>query len=192
MGNFVINSGSDTRQPSPFTWKGGDVPNGFGLSTTELGGGVVYEGTPVGTVEGDTLYHVIKTASILSASGSVITVAKGHNFIAGDYLTTKVGGSVATISSIATNADDSSCDDITLSGSLDSTDEGTVVYESAESEGAFIYTPKALLGNTEFFRVGKDNNVITSGIIFGVVRESALKAPIGDELKTYLKHIEFV
>lgn len=83
-----------------------DIPNGVTVKVANLGGAVLFEGTPLCKGENG-LFEVVKTAKVVTAytSGTSLEVAKGHHFVAGEIISPD-GIHTATISAIdKTNAE---------------------------------------------------------------------------------------
>lgn len=85
-----------------------DIPAGVTIKTADLGGSVLYEGTPVAT-DSNGLYKVLKTGKVVTeyTSGTSIQIAKGHHFKVGDKIANEAGTEYAEITAIdkTTNAD---------------------------------------------------------------------------------------
>lgn len=77
-----------------------DIPDGVTVKVANLGGAVLYEGTPLCKGQ-DGLYEVVKTARVVTAytSGTSLEVAKGHHFVAGDIISPD-GVNTATVTAI--------------------------------------------------------------------------------------------
>lgn len=190
-----IDRKKDNRVIRAFTHKLADIPNGITVSAADLTQKVLHEGTPVGKDENG-LYHVVKVA-VLSAeatnTATAYTVKKGHNFKVGDVVMLATGSKAYTITEIATNADDTTSDDLTVDTTLGTAAKaGDSLYlaaESGASGAAFKYAPVALVG--ESYDVDALSNHIVNAWTIGQIRESNIP-PIGAEVKAKLTGIQFI
>lgn len=190
-----IDRKKDNRVIRAFTHKLADIPNGITVSAADLTQKVLHEGTPVGKDENG-LYHVVKVA-VLSAdatnTATAYTVKKGHNFKVGDVVMLATGSKAYTITVIATNADDTTSDDLTVDTTLGTAAKaGDSLYLAAKagaSGSAFKYAPVALVG--ESYDVDELSNHIVNAWTIGQIRESNIP-PIGAEVKAKLTGIQFI
>lgn len=190
-----IDRKKDNRVIRAFTHKLADIPNGITVSAADLTQKVLHEGTPVGKDENG-LYHVVKVA-VLSAdatnTATAYTVKKGHNFKVGDVVMLATGSKAYTITEIATNADDTTSDDLTVDTTLGTAAKaGDSLYLAAKagaSGSAFKYAPVALVG--ESYDVDELSNHIVNAWTIGQIRESNIP-PIGAEVKAKLTGIQFI
>lgn len=190
-----IDRKKDNRVIRAFTHKLADIPNGITVSAADLTQKVLHEGTPVGK-DKNGLYHVVKVA-VLSAdatdTATAYTVKKGHNFKVGDVVMLATGSKAYTITVIATNADDTTSDDLTVDTTLGTAAKaGDSLYLAAKagaSGSAFKYAPVALVG--ESYDVDELSNHIVNAWTIGQIRESNIP-PIGAEVKAKLTGIQFI
>lgn len=190
-----IDREKDNRVIRAFTHKLADIPNGITVSAADLTQKVLHEGTPVGKDENG-LYHVVKVAVLSAAAtntATAYTVKKGHNFKVGDVVMLATGSKAYTITVIATNADDTTSDDLTVDTTLGTAAKaGDSLYLAAKagaSGSAFKYAPVALVG--ESYDVDELSNHIVNAWTIGQIRESNIP-PIGAEVKAKLTGIQFI
>lgn len=190
-----IDRKKDNRVIRAFTHKLADIPNGITVSAADLTQKVLHEGTPVGKDENG-LYHVVKVAVLSAAAtntATAYTVKKGHNFKVGDVVMLATGSTAYTITVIATNADDTTSDDLTVDTTLGTAAKaGDSLYLAAKagaSGSAFKYAPVALVG--ESYDVDELSNHIVNAWTIGQIRESNIP-PIGAEVKAKLTGIQFI
>ena len=190
-----IDRKKDNRVIRAFTHKLADIPNGITVSAADLTQKVLHEGTPVGKDENG-LYHVVKVAVLSAAAtntATAYTVKKGHNFKVGDVVMLATGSKAYTITVIATNADDTTSDDLTVDTTLGTAAKtGDSLYLAAKagaSGSAFKYAPVALVG--ESYDVDELSNHIVNAWTIGQIRESNIP-PIGAEVKAKLTGIQFI
>ena len=190
-----IDRKKDNRVIRAFTHKLADIPNGITVSAADLTQKVLHEGTPVGKDENG-LYHVVKVAVLSAAAtntATAYTVKKGHNFKVGDVVMLATGSKSYTITGIATNADDTTSDDLTVDTTLGTAAKaGDSLYLAAKagaSGSAFKYAPVALVG--ESYDVDELSNHIVNAWTIGQIRESNIP-PIGAEVKAKLTGIQFI
>ena len=190
-----IDRKKDNRVIRAFTHKLADIPNGITVSAADLTQKVLHEGTPVGKDENG-LYHVVKVAVLSAAAtntATAYTVKKGHNFKVGDVVMLATGSMAYTITGIATNADDTTSDDLTVDTTLGTAAKaGDSLYLAAKagaSGSAFKYAPVALVG--ESYDVDELSNHIVNAWTIGQIRESNIP-PIGAEVKAKLTGIQFI
>ena len=190
-----IDRKKDNRVIRAFTHKLADIPNGITVSAADLTQKVLHEGTPVGKDENG-LYHVVKVAVLSAAAtntATAYTVKKGHNFKVGDVVMLATGSKAYTITVIATNADDTTSDDLTVDTTLGTAAKaGDSLYLAAKagaSGSAFKYAPVALV--VESYDVDELSNHIVNAWTIGQIRESNIP-PIGAEVKAKLTGIQFI
>lgn len=190
-----IEKKKDKRVIRAFTHKLADIPNGITVSAADFTQKTLHEGTPVGK-DANGLYHVVKVA-VLSAdatnAATTYTVKKGHNFKVGEVVMLSTGAKAYAITAIATNASDTTSDDITVGTSLGvAATTGAAIYEAAKagaSGSAFKYTPVALVG--ESYDVEALSNHLVNAVTIGQIRESNIPV-VGAEVKAKLTGIKFI
>lgn len=190
-----IDRKKDNRVIRAFTHKLADIPGGVTVSVADLTQKVLHEGTPVGK-DSNGLYHVVKVA-VLSAdatnSATTYTVKKGHNFKVGDVIMLATSAKAYAITGIATNATDSTSDDITVGTTLGAAaTSGSAIYQAATagaSGSAFKYEPKALVG--ESYDVEALSNHVVNAWTIGQIKEANIPA-VGSAVKAKLTGIQFI
>lgn len=167
----------------------GDIPGGVGVAVANLGGSVLYEGTPLGKGAGD-LYEVCKTAKVLTkaeASATTYEVAKGHHFKIGDRFATAEcnGQEIASI-----DRTDDAKDIITVKTSLGKVvAAGTCAFESKGADTKLKVTPIAVAGSDQDVNPG--DNLFVSAWVVAVVLEANAPAA-NDAIKSALKCVAYV
>lgn len=192
---LTVQRKKDNRVIRAFTHKLADIPGGVTVSVADLTQKVLHEGTPVGK-DSNGLYHVVKVA-VLSAdatnAATTYTVKKGHNFKVGDVIMLATGAKAYAITGIATNATDSTSDDITVGTTLGAaTTSGSAIYQAATagaSGSAFKYEPKALVG--ESYDVEVLSNHVVNAWTIGQIKEANIPA-VGSAVKAKLTGIQFI
>lgn len=190
-----IDRKKDNRVIRAFTHKLADIPGGITVSVADLTQKVLHEGTPVGK-DSNGLYHVVKVA-VLSAdatsSATTYTVKKGHNFKVGDVIMLATSAKAYAITGIATNATDSTSDDITVATTLGAAaTSGSAIYQATTagaSGSAFKYEPKALVG--ESYDVEALSNHVVNAWTIGQIKEANIPV-VGSAVKAKLTGIQFI
>lgn len=188
---MIIKRQKDNRVVKCILHRVADIPGGVTVKVADLGGGSLFEGTPIG-VDSDGLGHVVKTAQIITEAATSATsfdVAKGHHFKVGDrFATADCNGQTIT----AIDKTDASKDVITVGTALSTTakvNAGTCAFESSGANKTLKYSPKAIAGSNE--DVVSNDNLFVSAWVIGVVKE--LNAPIvNDTIKSALKGVVYV
>lgn len=170
-----------------------DVPGGVTVKTAELGGDLLVEGTPLAYAAADGMYHVTKTALIVSdAADSATTydVAKGHHFKVGDRFATEgANGQVISAIDKTTNTDKDVITVGTTLGVAITAASKTVAFESTGANKTVKYAPTAIAGTSE--DVVASDNLFIDAWVMAVVREG--NAPkVNTTLKTSLKGINYI
>lgn len=166
-----------------------DIPGGVGVAVANLGGSVLYEGTPLGKGAND-LYEVCKTAKVLTkaeASATTYEVAKGHHFKVGDrFATSDCNGQEIS----AIDRTDAAKDVIAVKASLGKVvAAGACAFESKGEDTELKVTPIAVAGSDEEVNTG--DNLFVSAWVVGVVREANAPA-VNDTIKSALKCVAYV
>jgi hypothetical protein len=166
-----------------------DIPGGVTVSVANLGGSVLFEGTPIGKGQNG-LYQVVKTAQIITAATDTATtyeVAKGHHFKVGDrFATEAANGQLITAIDKSDPAKDVITVGITLGVAITA---GTAAFQSSGANKNLSIVPVAFAGSNE--NVENGNNLFVSAWVFGVLRES--NAPVANDLvKVALKGVIYV
>lgn len=163
-----------------------DIPGGVTISTKNLGGGVIYEGTPFGNAEGG-IKQIVKTARILAKVTDKevkIEVEKGHHFVVGDYVS-GLGATAKAITSIDKSSE--AKDVITLEATLGKELAiGTAIIESSSESNEPKVKAVGVIGSTNYIDQG--SNFFTSGWLICTVNEA--RAPIvTDAIKASMKGV---
>lgn len=186
----------DARQVRAFTHKLADIANGACLYINDLVQAAVCEGAPVGK-DSDGYYHICKTA-ILGANAAndatVYKVKKGHNFKVGDIIMAAKSAKAYAITTIATDSDDATLDDLTVGTTLGVALSAGAVLMQAASAGAsgsdYKYAPVGLLG--EGYDVKAGENLFVNIVTIGQIKEGCIGCGISSAIKADLKHIVFI
>ena len=166
-----------------------DIPGGVGVSTANLGGSALLEGTPIGKGKNG-LYEVCKTAKILTKAENNATtyeVAKGHHFKVGDrFAANDCNGQTIT----AIDKTNAAKDIITVSETLGKVvNVGDCAFESNGANTKLKVMPVAIAGSNE--DVEQSSNLFVSAWVIGVVKEE--NAPsVNETIKAALKGIAYV
>lgn len=186
---LVIKRFKDNRVVKCVLHRVADIPGGVTVSTSELGGTALFEGTPLGVGENG-LYKVCKTAQIITeatADATSYEVAKGHHFQVGDLFATEScnGKAIASI-----DKSDASKDVITLASSLGAVVKaGTCAFESAGANKTLKVIPVAVAGSNN--DVTADGNLFVDAFVMAVVKKAS--APIvSTAIETALKGVIYV
>ncbi len=190
-----ITSSSDTERNLAVELILEDIPGGgvvekgdFPTTQTEM-----KEGALLG-VAADGIYHVCKTAKAyaLAASGATsVLVEKGHEFIAGEFVTNTANTATARAISTIT-ASGAYYDTLALAGALGVAvaDDSVLIHAAASGAAAgFLYTPVAIATNPVDLTA---ENTGCGLLVRGRVRESLLPYPVDSTIKALLPLIRFV
>ncbi|MDR1652495.1 MAG: hypothetical protein LBS01_02365 [Prevotellaceae bacterium] len=193
---ITVKRKKDNRVVRAFTHYLADIPNGVTIKTADLTQKVLLEGTPIGKAENG-LYGVVKTATLTAAAtaaATTITVKKGHNFKAGDFVMLTTGGKAYAITAIAAGATDPNSDDITIETALGLAGKtGDVLLEAASqatgTQSNFKYQPLALTGDS--YDVPNLSNLLVNAWTIASVYEANIQ-PLGAAIKAKLTGIQFI
>lgn len=188
-----IERSSDSRVIKAIQHRVADIPGGVTVSVADLGGTAVYEGTPIGLSASDGMFHVAKTALIVSDATNVATtydVAKGHHFKVGDRFATEgANGQLITAIDKTTNADKDVITVGTTLGVAITAAAKVVAFESTGANKTVKYPPTAICGNNE--DVVSSSNLFQPAWVMAVVRKGI--APlINDTLAATLKGVIYI
>jgi hypothetical protein len=177
-----------------FTHKLADIPDGVTVSSSDLAGKRLLEGTPVGGKDSDGIYHVVKVAALavdVVAAATGYPVLKGHHFKVGDVIMLKEGGKASAITAIDTSG--ASSDTLTCATLSVAATAGSVVYEAkvatTGSDSGLRYVPEALVGDS--YDVEGQTNLFVEAWTIGQIREGNVPA-VGAVVKSKLKGIVFI
>lgn len=170
--SLKIERKADSRVNKAILHRVADVPNGVTVSVADIGGAVLKEGTPLAYVAADGMYHVVKTALIVSDAANDATtydVAKGHHFKIGDLFGTEgANGKAITAIDKTTNADK---DVLTLATSLGvaiTAASATVGFNTAGANKLVKYAPVAVAGSS--YDVPASESLFVDAWVIAVVK----------------------
>lgn len=182
---MTVRRRKDTRVKRVFLHKIADIPGGFSVATSELGGDYLPEGAVLShPIDG--ISHVVKVARVaaeVASTATAITVKKGHNFKVGDVVTVKTGSAAYAITAIDSSAKET--DTITVGTTLGAISAGGFIAEAAKSGTASTlkYTPFALAGTGK--HIEPNSNLDTDAVVIGVTIDNDLP----DFIKSALPNI---
>jgi hypothetical protein len=188
--SLQIKRAKDNRVIKAILHRIADIPGGVTVCTADLGGSVLYEGTPI-ALGSDGLYHVEKTAKVVTeAAADAVNyeVAKGHHFKVSDYFATEgANGKQITAIDKTTNTDK---DVITLAATLGVlTAAGTTAFQSTGANKTVKYAANSIVGS--HMDVEANNNLFVDAWLIAVVKKG--NAPsINDTVATTLKGIHYI
>lgn len=172
---LTIDRKKDNRVVKCILHRVADIPGGVTVNVAKLGGGALFEGTPIGKGSNG-LYEVVKTAQIIKeadADATKFQVAKGHHFLIDDYFgTAALAGQKIT----AIDKSNANYDEITVGTKLSTAKvtAGTCAFATNASTTTPAVTPVAMVGSN--YDVVPNTNLFVDAWVIGVVRES--NAPI--------------
>lgn len=190
---MAIKKTGDTRYPNVFTHKLADIPGGVAVKASEIGIGLIKEGTPIGK-DSNGLFHVVKQALVqanASNSATDIKIYKGHDFKVGTVVCAAENGKAYAITAI--DRSNAAYDQITVGTTLGValTADVSVLYEAAEaaaSGSALKYKPIALVGETQ--AVDTADDLYCSAWTIGQVKGG--NALLGSVVTGYLTKINVI
>lgn len=164
-----ITRSADTRVIKAIAHRVADIPGGVTVSVADLGGTALKEGTPIAYAVADGMFHVTKTAKIVTAATNVAVayeVAKGSHFKVGDRFAVEgANGQLITAIDKTTNADK---DVITVGTTLGIVIAvGVVAFESAGANQLAKYAPTAIAGSN--YDVVANESLFTDAWVIAVV-----------------------
>lgn len=163
-----------------------DIPGGVTVSTANLSGVVLKEGTPIGKGENG-MYSVCKTAVLQEANGTKLTVKGVHHFKVGDKIATS-GSAGKTIVSL--EDDHSDYKKIYLDSALDgSPQEGDILFEVTGANKTMRVVPVAVVGSNMDVKAGE--NLFVDAWVHAVVREAGAPA-VTEKMKEALRNVSYV
>lgn len=182
-----INRSADNRVIKAILHRIADIPGGVTVSAADLGGTTLKEGTPVAYLASDGMFHVCKTALILTDAANNATtydVAKGHHFKVGDRFATEgANGQLITAIDKTTNADKDVITVGTTLGVAITAASKTVAFQSAGADKVVKYPPTAIVGQN---LTVEGSNIFADAWVAAVVRTGnapAVNATIQGTLK---------
>ena len=186
-----ITRNSDSRVIKAMVHRLADIPGGVTVSVADLGGAVLLEGTPVAYAVADAMFHVCKTAKMVTEAAIdavVYEVAKGHHFKVGDYFATEgANGKQITAIDKTTNADK---DVITVGTTLGVvTAVGVVAFQAAAGNKVAKYAPTAIVGSS--YDVVASESLFVDAWVIAVVRTGNAPA-VNATVTATLKGITYI
>lgn len=183
-----IDRKSDNRVLKAIAHRIADIPGGVTVCTKELGGKALLEGTPLAKGS-DGMYHVVKTAKVLSrveTSGTEIQVAKGHHFVVGEFIGN--GTKAQKITKIDKSAADK--DVITITAQLGvATEAGSVLVDCKNTDQAAKLTPCCIAGTS--YTIEDHDNMFVDAWLMAVVYEK--NAPgVDAAMKSALNCVKYI
>lgn len=186
-----ITRSADSRVIKAILHRIADVPGGVTVSVADLGGTALKEGTPLAYVAADGMYHVCKTAKIVTAAAiDAVTyeVAKGSHFKVGERFATEgANGQLITAIDKTTNTDK---DVITVGTTLGVVvAAGVVAFQSAAGDKVVKYAPTAVAGSN--YDVVASESLFVDAWVIAVVRTG--NAPsVNATVTATLKGIQYI
>lgn len=186
-----IKRSADERVIKAIVHRVADISGGVTVSVADLGGLALKEGTPLAYVAADAMYHVCKTAVIVTAatdSAVDYEVEKGHHFKVGDRFGTEASnGHVITAIDKTTNTDK---DVITVGTTLGAvTAAGVVAYETSGANKTVRRVPTAIAGSN--YDVVANESLFCDAWVIAVVKKG-VGPQINDTLAATLKGIHYI
>lgn len=164
-----------------------DIPGGVTVSTANLSGVVLKEGTPIGKGENG-MYSVCKTAVLQEANGTKLTVKGVHHFKVGDKIATS-GSAGKTIVSLEHDFAPAT-EKIYLDSALDgSPQEGDILFEVTGANKTMRVVPVAVVGSNMDVKAGE--NLFVDAWVHAVVREAGAPA-VTEKMKEALRNVSYV
>ena len=165
-----ITRSADSRVIKAILHRIADVPGGVTVSVADLGGAALKEGTPLAYVAADGMYHVTKTAKIVTAAAIdavAYEVEKGSHFKVGERFATEgANGQLITAIDKTTNTDK---DIITVGTTLGVViAAGVVAFQSAAGDKVVKYAPTAVAGSN--YDVVASESLFVDAWVLAVVR----------------------
>lgn len=188
-----IERSADSRVIKSILHRVADVPGGVTVKVAELGGAALKEGTPLAYAAADGMFHVAKTALIVSNAADDATtydVAKGHHFKVGDKFGTEgANGQAITAIDKTTNTDKDVITVGTTLGVAITAASKTVAFETNTGAKTPKYAPTAIAGSN--YDVVASDNLFVDAWVIAVVRVG--NAPlVNDTLKGTMKGIHYI
>lgn len=164
-----------------------DIPGGVTVSTANLSGVVLKEGTPIGKGENG-MYSVCKTAVLQEANSTKLTVKGVHHFKVGDKIATS-GSAGKTIVSLEHDLAPAT-EKIYLDSALDgSPQEGDILFEVTGANKTMRVVPVAVVGSNMDVKAGE--NLFVDAWVHAVVREAGAPA-VTEKMKEALRNVSYV
>ena len=186
-----ITRSADSRVVKAILHRIADVPGGVTVNTSELGGSALKEGTPLAYSATDNMYHVCKTAKVVTAATATevnYEVEKGHHFKVGDRFATEgANGQLITAIDKTTNA---TKDIITVGTTLGAVVAvGTVAFQSSGANKTLNQVPTVVAGSNYDVLAGE--SLFVDAWIVAVLRTANAPA-VNPTVTASLKCISYI
>lgn len=186
-----ITRSADSRVIKAITSRVADISGGVTVSVADLGGAALKEATPLAYAVADGLFHVTKTAKVVTAATNVAVtydVAKGSHFKVGDRFAIEgANGQLITAIDKTTNTDK---DVITVGTTLGVVVAvGVVAFESAGGNQTVKYPPTAIAGSN--YDVVASESLFVDAWVIAVV-EAGNAPSVNATLTATLKGIHYI
>ena len=186
-----ITRSADSRAIKSIAHRLADIPGGVTVSVADLGGSALKEGTPLYYDSTDGMYHVTKTAKVVTAATNSAVdyeVAKGHHFKVGNRFATEASnGQLITAIDKTTHADK---DIITVGTTLGAVVAvNTVAFESAAGNKVLANVPTAIAGSNQ--DVVANENLFVDAWVLAVVKTGNAPA-VNATVTASLKGIHYI
>jgi hypothetical protein len=186
-----ITRSADSRVIKAITSRVADIAGGVTVSVADLGGAALKEATPLAYAVADGLFHVTKTAKVVTAATNVAVtydVAKGSHFKVGDRFAIEgANGQLITAIDKTTNTDK---DVITVGTTLGVVVAvGVVAFESAGANQTVKYPPTAIAGSN--YDVVASESLFVDAWVIAVV-EAGNAPSVNATLTATLKGIHYI
>jgi hypothetical protein len=167
-----ITRSADSRVIKAILHRIADVPGGVTVSVADIGGAALKEGTPLAYAVADGMYHVCKTALIVTdaiISAVAYDVAKGSHFKVGDRFATEgANGQLITAIDKTTNADKDVITVGTTLGVVITAASKTVAFQSNAGDKVVKYAPTVIAGQNQ--DVVASESLFTDAWVLAVVK----------------------
>ena len=167
-----ITRSADNRVIKAIVQRIADIPGGVTVSVADLGGTALKEGTPLAYAVADGMYHVCKTALIVSDATNVAVtydVAKGSHFKVGDRFAIEgANGQLITAIDKTTNTDKDVITVGTTLGVAITAASKTVAFQSAAGNQVVKYAATAIAGQNQ--DVVANESLFSDAWVLAVVR----------------------
>lgn len=178
--SLKIETATAPREVNPIAQNLGDIPGGMTLKPDNMGGEIVYAGSPLcrtytsGSLDG--MVEVVKTAEVQAnyTSGTSLKVKKGHHFVVGDGIAQEGMTASDTITKIdKTTSED--YDTFTIAGTIGAALAGVVIVQ-VTIDATVKHTAKAYgaisAANVTTINVDKGHNIVVGDFLAGATDAS--------------------
>ncbi len=188
--SMTVSRRKDNRTPRVLMHRVADIRGGVSVSTSELGGDYLREGSVL-SVPVNGISHVVKIGNVAEAAGAsdkIIKVKKGSCLKVGDSIMAVEAG-VATVITAIDDTTSKQHDIFTLKAALGALEiDSQIVEAEEESTGAskLKYTPLAIAGTGKNFDT--KSNLDMDAWLIGVTKGNPLPAFIAKYLKGIINY----